>query len=150
MMEGISRRIKSAIAAGEIKGIKPFENCPTSTHQHSVDDTLLHGTPMVKGEKDFKRILEYFMESLGAEINHSKSMIYLFNTNPTIQRNLANILGFEHKTLPTKYLGIPLTDRAYKNSMWEGVIKKLQERVNNWTYITLNLDGRLILTKMVL
>jgi hypothetical protein len=33
---------------------------------------------------------------------------------------------------------------------WEGVIKKLQERVKNWTYISLNLAGRLILTKVVL
>jgi hypothetical protein len=33
MMEGLSRIIKSAIAAGEITGIKPFKNCPTSTHQ---------------------------------------------------------------------------------------------------------------------
>jgi hypothetical protein len=31
MMEGLSRSIKNATAASEIKGIKPFENCPTST-----------------------------------------------------------------------------------------------------------------------
>jgi hypothetical protein len=48
MMEGLNRRIKSATAVGEIKGIKPFENYPTSTHQQFVDDTLLDGTPMVK------------------------------------------------------------------------------------------------------
>jgi hypothetical protein len=150
MMEGLSRSIKSATAAGEIKGIKPFENCPTSTHQQFVDDTLLHGTPTVKEAKDFKRILKDFGEASGVEINHSKSMIYFFNTNPTIQRNLANILGFERKTLPTKYLGIPLTDRACTKATWEGVINKLQERVKNWTYRALNLAGRLILTKTVL
>jgi hypothetical protein len=77
-------------------------------------------------------------------------MIYFFNTNPTIQRNLANILGFERKTLPMKYLGIPLTDKACKMSMWEGVISKLQERVKNWTYRALNLVERLKLTKTVL
>jgi hypothetical protein len=77
-------------------------------------------------------------------------MIFLFNTNPVIQRNLANILGFERKSLPTKYLGIPLTDIAYKISTWEGVINKLQERVKNWTYQSLNLVGRLILTKSIL
>jgi hypothetical protein len=80
---------------------------------------------MVKEEKSYKRILEEFGEASGAEINHPKSMIYFFNTNPTIQRNLENILGFECKTLPTKYLGFPLTDRAYKMARWEGVINKL-------------------------
>jgi hypothetical protein len=84
MMEGLSRSIKCATVAGEIKGIKPFEKCPTSTHQQFVDDSLLHGTPMVKEEKDFKIMLEDFVEASRVEINHSKSMIYFFNTNPTI------------------------------------------------------------------
>jgi hypothetical protein len=119
-------------------------------HQQFVDDTLIHGTPMVKEAKAYKIILEEFGEASRVEINHSKSMIYFFNTNPTIQRNLENILGFKHKTLPTKYLGIPLINRACKMETWEGVINKLQERVENWTYISLNLSERLILTKAVL
>jgi hypothetical protein len=48
MMEGLNRSIKSATTTGEINGIKPFENFPTSTHQQFVDDTLLHCIPMVK------------------------------------------------------------------------------------------------------
>jgi hypothetical protein len=150
MMEGLSRTIKSATIAGEIASLKPFKNFPTSTHQQCVDDTLLHGTCTVMEVKSYQIILEEFGEASGAEINHSKSVVYLFNTNPTIQRNLENILGFECKTLPMKYLGIPLMDRACKMETWEGVINKLQERVKNWTYISLNLAGRLVLTKVVL
>jgi hypothetical protein len=150
MMEGLRRSIKSTTATGEITGIEPFENYSTSTHQQFVDDTLLHGTPTVKEVKAYKIILEEFGEASGAEINPSKSMIYFFNTNPAIQRNLANILGFERKTLPTKYLGIHLTRRACKMETWERVINKLQERVKNWTYRSLNLAGRLFLTKAVL
>jgi hypothetical protein len=77
-------------------------------------------------------------------------MIFFFNTNLAIQRNLANILGFEHKTLLAKYLSIPLTDKAYKLSTWEGIVNKLQDWVKNWTFRSLNLAGRLILTKSVL
>ena len=84
MMEGLIRSIKSATTIGEIKGIKPFENFPTSTHQQFVDDTLLHGTPTVKEVKAYKRILDEFGEASRMEINHSKSMIYFFNTNPAI------------------------------------------------------------------
>jgi hypothetical protein len=43
-----------------------------------------------------------------------------------------------------------LTDKVYKLSTWEGVINKLQERVKNWTYRSLNLAGILILTKTIL
>jgi hypothetical protein len=60
MMEGLGRSIKSATVAGEITGIKTFENFPTSMHQQFVDDTLLHGTPMVKEAKSYKIILEEF------------------------------------------------------------------------------------------
>jgi hypothetical protein len=127
MMEGLSQSIKSATTTWEIKGIKPYENCPTSTHQQFMDYTLLHGMPTVKEAKAYKRILDEFGEASGAEINQYKSMIFFFNTNPAIQRNLANILGFERKSLPTKYLGIPLTDKVYKLSTWEGIVNKLQE-----------------------
>jgi hypothetical protein len=48
IMEGLSISIKSETAAGEIKGLKLFENCLTSTHQQFVDDALLHGTPTIK------------------------------------------------------------------------------------------------------
>jgi hypothetical protein len=109
MMEGLRRILKRASVADEIKGIKPFENFPNSTHQQFVDNTILHGTRMVKEEESFKIILEDLGEDSGEEINHSKSIIYFFNTNSAIQQNLDNILGFEHKTLPMKYLGIPLT-----------------------------------------
>jgi len=105
---------------------------------------------MVKEERDFKRILKYFGEALGEKINHSKSMIYFFNTNLAIQHNLTNILGFECKMLPTKYLVIPLTDKACTKATWEGVIRKRQERVKNWTYRSLNLARRLIFTKTIL
>jgi hypothetical protein len=54
MMEGLNRSIKSAIGTGEIKGIKPWKNCPTSTHQHFMDDTLLHGMPTIKEVKAYK------------------------------------------------------------------------------------------------
>ena len=106
--------------------------------------------PTVKEAKSYKQILDKFREASGVEINQSKSMIFFFNTNPAIQRNLANILGFERKALPTKYLGIPLIDRAYKMATWEGVINKLQERVKNWMYRSINIARRLILTKTVL
>jgi hypothetical protein len=57
MMEGLNRSIKRTTIVGELKGIKPIEDFPTSTHQQFIDDTLLHGTPMVKEAKTYKIIL---------------------------------------------------------------------------------------------
>ena len=94
IMEGLSRSIKNTTGEGEIKGLKLFQNCSTSTKQQFFDDTLLHGKPTLKEAKSYKKILEDLREASGHEINHSKSMIYFFNTNPVIQRNMANILWF--------------------------------------------------------
>ena len=77
-------------------------------------------------------------------------MIYFINTNIGVQRNLSNIMGFYRKILPTRYLGVPLTDKESKYTTWEGKLTKLQERVKRWTYKTLNLVGHLILTKEIL
>ena len=68
----------------------------------------------------------------------------------SIQRHLSRILGFQRDHLPSKYLGMPLTDKPLSKEVWELVTNKLKDKVNNWTSISLNLAGRLILTKVVL
>jgi len=59
------------------------------------------------------------------EVNLSKSNIFLFNTNISIQRNIAKILGFQRDSLPSKYLGVPLTAKPLHKSISEPVINKL-------------------------
>jgi hypothetical protein len=46
MMEGLSRTIKDAMEEGTIKGLRLYEECPTTTHQQFVDDTMLHKFPL--------------------------------------------------------------------------------------------------------
>jgi hypothetical protein len=54
------------------------------------------------------------------------------------------------KTLPSKYLGLPLTDKVKRKSTWEISISKLQEKVQRWTYRALKFAGRVILTKSII
>src|SRR5690606_30670075 len=65
-------------------------------------------------------------------------------------RNISRILGFQRDSLPSKYLGIPLTARPIHKSIWEMVLNNMQDRVNKWTFCALNLAGRLVLTKAIL
>lgn len=53
------------------------------------------------------------------KINQFESMIFLFNTHISIQRNLTAILSFQRNSLPSKYLGVPLTVQAWKKSNWK-------------------------------
>ena len=59
-------------------------------------------------------------------------------------------MGFQRISFPSKYLGIPLTDKPLAFSNWESLISKLKKKISNWTFRALNLAGRLILVKSVL
>ena len=111
MMEGLGRAIRVAKEEGRIQGLRLTQGGDTVTHQQFVDDTIVQGTPTVKEAKAFKQILSEFARAAGSEVSLTKSKIFFFNTDISIQRNISRILGFQRKSLPTKYLGVPLTDK---------------------------------------
>lgn len=84
------------------------------------------------------------------EVSLSKSKIFFFNTNISIQRNISRILGFQRDMLPTKYFGVLIIDKALSKTIWEPMNNKLQDRTRKWTSRFLNLASRLVLTKAVL
>lgn len=149
MMEGLGRLIKQAKAEGKIKGLQLSENGQTLTHQQFVEDTMLQGVPTVKSLA-YKQLLIDFGMATGMEVNLFKSKIFVFNINIVIQRNISRILGFQRDSLPLQYLGVPLTAKPLHKSIWEPVINKMQDKIRNWTIRSLNLAGRLVLTKVVL
>lgn len=150
MMEGLGQAINSAKAEGRIQGFKLTEDRDALTHQQFVDDTMLQGTPTVKEAKAFKQIMHDFAMAAGTEVSLTKSKVFFFNTNIAIQRNLSRILSFQRDYLPSKYLGIPLTDKPLSKEVWEPVTNKLKDKVSKWTSRSLNLESRLVLTKAIL
>jgi len=86
----------------------------------------------------------------GIEVSLSKSKIFFFNTNIAIQRNISRIVGFQRDRIQSKYLRVLLIDKPLNKIVWELVINKLQDKTQKWTSRSLNLAGRLVLTKFVL
>ena len=111
---------------------------------------MLQGTPTIKEAKAFKQILSEFSRVAGTKVSLTKSKIFFFNTDISIQRNISRILGIQIDHLPSKYLGMPLTDKPLSKEVWESVTNKLKDKVSTWTRRSLNLAGRLVLTKVVL
>eukprot|EP00253_Pinus_taeda_P033852 PITA_33852 len=122
MMEGLGKVIISAKREGTIEGLKLTQDRDSLTHQQFVDDTMLQGIPTVKEAKAYKQILRDF--SLAASI--------------------------ERDHLPSKYLGIPLTDKPLSKEVWELLTNKLKDKISKWTSRSLNLASRLVFTKAVL
>eukprot|EP00253_Pinus_taeda_P017321 PITA_17321 len=111
---------------------------------------MLQGTPAVKEGKDFKQILQDFAMAVGTKVGLTKSKVFFFNTNIAIQRNLSRILSFQRDHLPSKYMGIPLMEKPLSKEVWEPLTNKLKDKVSKWTSRSLNLAGRLVLTKAAL
>eukprot|EP00253_Pinus_taeda_P012543 PITA_12543 len=109
MMEGLGQSIKHGRVTGRIQGLQLTENGHVLTHQKFVDDTMLQGIPTVKEALAYKQILDDFAKAIGMEVNLTKSKVFFFNTHIAIQRNVSRILGFQRQSLPSKYLGVPLT-----------------------------------------
>eukprot|EP00253_Pinus_taeda_P009771 PITA_09771 len=150
LMEGLSRTIAKKKAEGTIKGLQPIRSLPATTHQQFVDDTMLHGSPTVKEAVAYRAILDLFSQASGMEINFSKSTIFFFNTHLVVQTHLSQLLGFRIGSLPSRYLGAPLTLRHWQKRHWEKILANMKKRCSHWTNRALNLAGRLILTKAVL
>ena len=111
---------------------------------------MLQGIPTVKEALAYKQILNDFAKATGMEVNLSKSKVFFFNTHISIQRNVSRILGFQRESLPSKYLGVPLTAKPQHKSIWDPLATKMQDKVRKWTNRSLNLASRLVLTKVVL
>eukprot|EP00253_Pinus_taeda_P014858 PITA_14858 len=122
MMERLGRSIKHAKSMGKIKGLQLTENGEALTYEQFVDDTMLQGIPTVKEATVYKQILNDF----------------------------ARATGFQRDSLPSKYLGVPLTTKPMHKSIWEPLSNRMQDKVRKWTIRALNITDKLVLAKAVL
>lgn len=148
--EGLGRLMKGRILAGRLRGLHLHEGSEVQSHQQFVDDTLLMTHSAVQEARELKAILQTFATASGMEVNPRKSRIYFFNTPPITQRNIVRILGFQSGTLPTRYLGAPLSEKIIRQASWQDLLDKIKSRLNDWTFRSLNFPSRLTLVKSIL
>eukprot|EP00253_Pinus_taeda_P008253 PITA_08253 len=148
--EGVGRYIKKELWERKIKGPQIWGNNLPITHQQFVDDIMLFCTVSLREVETIKWLLDLFMEASSTQINKEKSCTFFFNTTSNVQTYLTRILGFRSGDLPTKYLGTPLALNPLKMVNWQQTIEKLKNRLENWSFRTLNIAGRAVLLKVVL
>ena len=67
-----------------------------------------------------------------------------------MQRHLTRALGFQQGSFPLKYLGMFLNPGPTRIADWKDIVVRVEKRIQNWAFRTLNAPGRLILLKSVL
>jgi len=84
----------------------------------------------VQEAKELKSTLQLFAKASGMAVNPRKSSIFFFNTPIVTQRSISRILGYQTGILPTKYLGVPLSDSIIRKASWKDLLDKLHAKLN--------------------
>jgi hypothetical protein len=150
MDEGLGCFIKVSIQNGSLQGLPLHKLQLTASHSQIVDDTLLMNTPTAQEAIKLSFILSDFSEASGTTFNMAKSQLFIFNTPVEIQHQLSQILNTPVCTLPSRYMGIPLSDSATRNISWDSLLLSITNHLSKWTFRSLNLPTRIILLKSFL
>lgn len=90
----------------------------------------------------------YFLP--GLKVSYSKSEIYFSGVSPSLQQQLAELLGLRIGKLHVRYLGVSLITGKLKSAHCQALIEKITSRISSWTSRFLSFVGRLRLIKSVL
>ena len=148
--EGLGRMLRNMQTTGQIRGLKISDHLAAQTHQQFVDDNMLMGPSSVREARGIKQGLDLFLTASGLDINKEKSQVYFFNTSKVTKRNILRILEFSEGSLPSKYLGAPMAESTIRQVSWKELLDKMKQKLNLWTYRSLNFPSRLVLVKSVL
>jgi len=131
MAEGLGCYISTTILEGSLKGLPLHNIHQAPSHNQFVDDTLLMNTPTAHEASKLNSILSDFTEASGMLLNLDKSKIYFFNTPIAVQNHISRLLGIPKSSLPSNYLGIPLTGELACSISWDSLLLSISHRVNN-------------------
>jgi hypothetical protein len=150
MTEGLGCYIKDSIVDDSLQGLTLHGIRSTASHIQFVDDTMIMGSPTAKEYSKIHSILNNSSEALGTSINVDKYQIFFFKIPMVFQNHVTRLLGLSRRSLPSKYLGIPLTDNTLHNSSYKSLINSLNTHLNSWTFLSLNLARLIVLLKSML
>ncbi|KAK4407963.1 hypothetical protein Sango_0377300 [Sesamum angolense] len=102
---------------GAIRGVAIARNALRISHLLFADDTLIFCDATTEAMRSIRDVLRVYGKASGQMINLDKSLVVFSRNTPlNMRETLANILGVQVETQPTKYLGLPyLIGRNEKN-----------------------------------
>jgi hypothetical protein len=115
-----------------------------------ADDLLLFGKATLTEAASLRSCLDKYCSWFGQSINASKSSIWFSrNTNPTTSAVIRNWFPFDENPPKSLYLGLPIFLENSKRRGFQGIIEKVNSRIDGWTAKTLSQAGRLVFIKSV-
>ncbi|KAJ3687601.1 hypothetical protein LUZ61_016765 [Rhynchospora tenuis] len=115
-----------------------------------ANDTLLFSTAQGSSVQVLNLLLNTFSAASWINLNLSKSSLVPFNLSPASIASINSTLGVTVTQLPLTYLELPLTLSQPDRLAYQGIIDKLQRKLDGWKSALLSRAGRLILASAVL
>ena len=119
-----------ASESGRIHLLKRNEELHIS-HILFADDMLVFCRANKSSVLELNRLLQKLYLNTGLLVNREKSKIY-FSKSCKHKTDLAAILGMQIISLPTKYLGLPLSISYIKTRHFTPLIDKCRTKVAGW------------------
>jgi len=148
--EVLNKLTVKASNMGLFQGLQVGRRREKLTHLQFADDTLLFCEANELYLQGIKRALLSFQTYSGLAVNYSKSAVLVFGKDEEWANEIARQLECRLVKLPITYLGVPLGANMRKMSSWQGVIDKIQNRLNTWKGTCISRAGRVVLIKAVL
>ncbi len=120
------------------------------THLSFADDLLILVAADIQSITLIRDALDEFKELSGLSINQSKSEVFCAVVSSSLKSQILSILNFKARSLPVRYLGMPLITGKLSYQDCDPLIDKITTRIRSWTAEHLTFSGRLQLIESVL
>jgi hypothetical protein len=152
VMEVLSKLFQKTKEAGLIWGfltgsIGGSEVC--ISHLLFADDTIVFCDAVPEQVLNIRKVLSCFEAVTGLRVNLNKSEMVPVGVVDGMS-TLADLLCCRTGTLPMLYLGMPLGAPYKALSVWNSVLKKIEQRLASWQTLYLSKGGRLTPLKSTL
>ncbi|GKE71580.1 RNA-directed DNA polymerase, eukaryota, reverse transcriptase zinc-binding domain protein [Tanacetum coccineum] len=120
------------------------------THMCFADDMLVLCNGDTESLGVAKKALDSFSNVSGLFLNLNKSTIFFGSFNEGLKRDLLTVLPFKCRTLPMKYLGVPLVAKRLGVNDRKSLIENVEKRISSWRNMLLSYARRIQLIASVL
>jgi hypothetical protein len=141
--EVLSRLLLQEESIGSLKGLRIARGCAPINHLLFADDLLLFGKASLSEAASLRSCLDKYCSWSGQSINASKSSIrFSKNTNPATSAVIRNWFPYDENPSKSLYLGLPIFLENSKRRGFQGIIDKVNSRIEGWRAKTLSQAGR--------
>lgn len=150
ILNNVLSRLLNKGAADGVFGYHAMCKTVRLTHLSFADDILVFTDGKVSSLDGVLSVMEKFARMSGLHINAAKSSIYSAGQNKLLLQQNAEVRGLTVWSLPFRYLGLPLTSKAWTRLDYEPLIDRIRSRLLAWSHRSLSFAGRLQLIKSVI